>query len=365
MDYFHDLFGAAAPASVISNRLIEIVQAIVLVTDREGRVLFYNSYLEQLSGIALSEARGKDWFDLFLPERDRDRIRALYVKAVAGERVIGNLNPIRTRGGEERDIEWSGSSFQDERGETIGVLSVGIDVTARRTLERELVEKDRLATIGTTAGMLAHEVGNPLNNMSLQLQLLARSLKRAGSPESATNTLDQVQSQIHRLSDLLGEFRDFARRQHIQLVPTDLRSLVDQVFQSHLPLDRVARIRFERHLPDDLPAVPASADKLAQVLVNLFKNALEAMPDGGTLRVEACYDDDAVSLKVQDTGQGIGPGVDVFQPFETTKPAGTGLGLPIAKQIVLAHGGELFYESEVGEGTTFTVNLPRRAPHAC
>jgi signal transduction histidine kinase len=117
-----------------------------------------------------------------------------------------------------------------------------------------------------------------------------------------------------------------------------------------------------RRLPTDLPTVVASRDKLKQVLINLCKNALEAMPDGGELHVEASHLEEAVVIRITDTGVGIRPDTDVFVPFESTKPQGTGLGLPIARQIVVAHGGHLDYESVPGEGTTFTLMLPRRSP---
>ena len=331
-----------------------MARAIVLLMDRDGSIRYYNAYLEELSGIPLSEAQGKEWFSTLLPERDHERIRSLYRHALAGEPVIGYVNPIRTRSGAERDIEWSGTFVQDAQGETLGVLSVGIDVTARR----QLAEKERLATIGTTASMFAHEIANPLNNMTLQGKLLSRRLEKMGAGDEVVSSLTSILDEVRRLGGLLEEFRSLAQRQRVEPVETNLCDLVDEVLHLHASHHESADIRLERELPDDLPPILASPDKLKQVLVNLLKNAAEAMPRGGTLCVRGGCSDDAVTLQVEDTGEGIPEGADVFQPFETSKEGGTGLGLPIAQQIVLAHGGNLSYESEVGKGTTFTMRLP-------
>lgn len=359
MQHLRDYLPRDGEPTEVADRLIEIVQAIVLVLDRDARVLFYNPYFEQLSGIPLNEARGTDWFTTFLPSRDRGRIRALFERALVGEPVVDNVNPIVSASGEEREIEWSGTLLGDGDGRTTGVLSVGIDITERRRLRQELTERERLATIGATASMFAHEVGNPLNNMILHGHLLQRRLRATDADESLLGPLGNLLDEVKRLRALLDEFRGLSQRTKLEFAPTNLGSLVEDVVRVHVAPQRLQTIRVERQLPRELPTVPASADKLKQVLLNLCKNAIEAMPDGGVLRIEAEFTDDDVILRVKDTGVGVPNDIDAFQPFESTKPNGTGLGLPIAREILRAHGGELTYSNNAGDGTTFVMRLPR------
>lgn len=347
----------SSDSEAFAGLLLEIAQAIVLLLDRDGRILFYNKYLERLSGIPFEEARGQDWFSTFLPERDHERIRALFGRGIRGETVEGNVNPIRARGGSEHEIEWFGSLLRNGE-EIVGLLSVGIDITEQLRLKEQLAERERLATIGTTASIFAHEVGNPLNNMVLQGRLLAKHMRDANVEDRLIGSLDGLLEEIRRLNSLLEEFRRFGAQHHLERKATDLLALVHEVTQLHVGPHAADSIRLECELPPQMPKVLAKRDKLKQVLVNLCKNAIEAMPNGGTLRVAGSCSDEAITLRFADTGEGIPAGLDVFQPFETTKANGSGLGLPIARQIVADHGGDLRYDSEVGKGTTFTLVLP-------
>jgi PAS domain S-box-containing protein len=247
---------------------------------------------------------------------------------------------------------------QDGVGRVIGLLSVSIDITERRRLEEALAERERLASLGTAAAMLAHEVANPLNAMYLHAQMLERRSKKQGLEETLASGLGSIMVEINRLNELVRGFRALSRRQTLDdLRPTDLAALLGSVLDSTAALAAAQNVRIERDFAVEL-TLSASADKLVQVFVNLCKNAVEAMPEGGTLTVRATRQGDGVVVEVSDTGVGIPPGVDPFEPFKTTKPEGTGLGLAVVQQLVLTHGGRVTYASAPGEGTAFTVALP-------
>jgi len=196
--------------------------------------------------------------------------------------------------------------------------------------------------------------------MYMAAQLLERRLakRRDLIDGTLTTPLRNLMSEIKRLTVLLEEFRALARRQKLNLRSTSLAPLVADLLAVETPAYTARGIKVEQVFPPDLPLIVADSEKLKQVLLNLCKNATEAMPEGGTLTVRAHNSGGQVRLEVSDTGVGIPAGVDIFEPFITTKPQGTGLGLTIVRQIVSAHKGTLTYRSVSGEGTTFTVALP-------
>lgn len=231
-------------------------------------------------------------------------------------------------------------------------LSVFVE---RCRLQEELMEGERLAALGTAAAVFAHEVGNPLNTMYLQAQLLQRRLDAPESGERVRKGLGGILGEIRRLNTLLKEFRALSRKRPLQLSDVDLSELLRELLDAHVPRDTLI---VDVDLPEDLPSVRADRDKLTQVFLNLCKNAVEAMPQGGTLSVRARVDERALVIDIQDTGVGLPPGVDIFELFKTTKPQGTGLGLPVVRQIVAAHGGTVAAQSRPSDGAQFTVSLP-------
>lgn len=255
----------------------------------------------------------------------------------------------------------------------LGTVSAQLDVFAdrqreqeeRRRLQRELIDRERLAAVGETAATLAHEIGNPLNSMYMQTQLLQRRLARMpGVDPKIAAGVDVLLSENKRLSQLLHDFRSLSRRNALLLRPTDMNALLDQLFALEQPMLDMGAIEVVREIPTGLPTVMGDPDKLKQVFVNLVKNAVEAMPSGGRLIVRASADDQRLVIDVVDTGVGLPEGIDVFEAFQTTKPSGTGLGLPVARQVLAAHEGTIGCSSTPGAGTTFRVVLPVRASAA-
>lgn len=248
-----------------------------------------------------------------------------------------------------------------------GTVSAQINIFAerqraeeeRQRLRRELFERERLAAVGETAATLAHEIGNPLNSMYMHTQLLKRRLAHAPELDPKIGEgVELLMTENKRLAKLLNDFRAMARRDDLRRGPVGLVDLLDGLLALQLPLADSNEVELVRRIPAELPSVRGDEDRLKQVFLNILKNAIEAMPHGGCLTVEARLDGERVLIEVTDTGEGVPEGMDVFEPFRTTKQTGTGLGLPVARRVVEAHGGTIECESTPGEGTSFRVVLP-------
>jgi signal transduction histidine kinase len=227
--------------------------------------------------------------------------------------------------------------------------------------QARIIQSEKMAVLGTFASGLAHEVRNPLNSIALQLSVLERRAGGLDAPVSAQvrELIEVIREEVKRLDSLVGDFLLFSRTSRVQHDPTDLATLVDEVLRLLGPEARAAgvELRFTRD-PDPAPALRVDAERIKQVLINLVRNAIEAMPGGGAVVVAQALVDGRLGLTVRDTGPGLPAGIDVFQLFVTTKAKGTGLGLSIAQQIVLEHGGEITADSTPGRGATLTVSLP-------
>ncbi len=222
-----------------------------------------------------------------------------------------------------------------------------------------MVRAERLAAVGTLAASLAHEVRNPLNSINLHLVLLERRIAKLDPDRRPPlqELVDTSRREIVRLEGLVQEFLTLSTVDRLALRETDPEDAIRDVATLLGPLARERGIELRESLTGTLPPVLLDREKFKQVMINLVRNAIEAMPEGGSLWITSRRADDQVVLRVKDEGVGIPPGLDVFDLFTTTKSDGTGLGLPIARRIVEAHGGSLTYESVPGEGTTFTVSL--------
>jgi signal transduction histidine kinase len=230
----------------------------------------------------------------------------------------------------------------------------------RQRAEEKLRHSERLAAMGIAATRLAHEISNPLNGISTTVQVLDRYLSKRPDivDETLTTTVYDLKNEIHRLQSLLQQWRALARPQQLNLQPTSLAELTAEVLRVQAPFYEAQAIHVEQAVPAALPPVMVDREKLAQILLNLCKNAVEAMPQGGTLTLRGFNTGAQVALTISDTGGGIPAGLDIFEPFTTTKASGTGLGLAIVQQLVAAHGGTIGYVSTPKVGTTFTLMLP-------
>ncbi|HEV8337188.1 MAG TPA: GAF domain-containing protein [Candidatus Polarisedimenticolia bacterium] len=223
-----------------------------------------------------------------------------------------------------------------------------------------MMRAERMATVGTLASSLAHEVRNPLNSINLQLVLLARRVAKLGAQEEMAGLLETARREIARLDSLVEEFLSLSTIDRISLAAAQPEEVVREVTALLAPMARTRGIEVSEDLDGPLPPISMDREKIKQVLINVVRNAIEAMPEGGSLRLSIRRSDEMVAIDVADTGTGIAPGLDVFDFFVSTKRGGTGLGLPIARRIVEGHGGSLSYRSDPGRGTTFTIALKAR-----
>jgi len=236
---------------------------------------------------------------------------------------------------------------------------MGIDVTTEREMMRRTLRAERLAAVGTLAAGLAHEVRNPLNSASLQLQVLKRRLAK-GQHEAAVVAADLVLGEIQRLDNLVSDFLAFARPQPLRPKETDPNPLVLGVAELLQPEANAKGVELEVELCDRIEHVDVEEERMRQVLLNLTRNAIEAVQakQRVVLRTRAADVSGDVGIEVEDNGPGFPEEAPIFDAFYTTKEHGTGLGLAIAHRIVTDHGGSLAVTSEPGR-TRFTVTLPQ------
>jgi signal transduction histidine kinase len=220
-----------------------------------------------------------------------------------------------------------------------------------------MMRAERMAAVGTLASSLAHEVRNPLNSINLQLVLLSRRVAKLDEVMRGelSDLVDTAHREIARLDGLVEEFLSLSSIDQLSLTEESPGDIVHELLDLMAPVTTERGIILSEAADPSLPDVRIDREKIKQVLLNLARNAVEAMPHGGSLKVTTRLVNGSVVISLSDTGSGIEPGLDVFGFFKTTKPGGTGLGLPISRRIVEAHGGSLTYESEPGKGTTFSV----------
>ncbi|MEY4577089.1 MAG: hypothetical protein RL701_1792, partial [Pseudomonadota bacterium] len=240
------------------------------------------------------------------------------------------------------------------------VKALGAREESLRDAQARLLQTERLAAIGRMAAHVSHEVRNPLSSIGLNVELLEEELRTA-NPETR-ELLAAVRREIDRLGGVTEEYLRVARLPNPHLLPEHLNDVVRGAVQLLRLELKAASVRVQLELDEDLPLVAMDEAQMRQVLINLLKNAREAMPDGGVVRVVTRVPENAtgVELSVCDDGVGMEPEQKerIFDLFYTTKQRGSGLGLPLTQQIVVAHGGHIRCESAPGQGTDFRLFLP-------
>jgi two-component system, NtrC family, sensor histidine kinase HydH len=230
-------------------------------------------------------------------------------------------------------------------------------MTSGDTSSGEYVELAELA------GGFIHEIKNHLGTLGLNLELLLEDFQdpQTQRERRAFERIQRLQNECRRLVEISNDFLRFARLKDLELSPSSLVSLIEEMLDFFGPTARQANIEIKCYLPADLPLVNIDRDLFKQALLNLLLNAEQAMPQGGELTIQASHEGDFVVLSLIDTGNGMAPEVAqrIFRPFFSTKPGGSGLGLPTTRRIIRAHRGEISVLSEIGHGTKFAIRLPQ------
>lgn len=340
----------------LHERIVESIRSGVVTTDLEGRIYTFNLAAEEITGYDKETVRGKD-ASIFFGEM--------------GDRITSSLQAIETGDGSPRfetdcltpeglrlRLGFSIAPLFSEANETTGMVITFQDLTQVRALEETSRRQDRLAAIGRMAASIAHEIRNPLAAMRGSIQMLHAEME---NDSAQTELMEIILRESDRLNRIITDFLNYARPRSLAQSRVDVGDLLHQTFAllRHSP-----EILSDQNIAAEIPAerIMADADEgqLKQVFWNLARNALQAMPQGGTLKAELQKNSgQRLRISFSDTGRGMAPDQveHLFEPFSSTT-GGTGLGLSIVYQIIRDHGGTINVRSREGEGTTITIELP-------
>ncbi len=340
------------------TKLIQTSNDGIIANDRSGNIIIFNEGAERILGYRREEVIGKVTVAQLYPPGVAQEIRAEITGAEYGGPgcLIHYETVALSKTGEHLPVELSASLIHgdDQEVTTVGFFR---DLRERRQLQEKLLQSERLAALGQMAAHISHEVKNPLMVIGgMAGQVLKAS--QEGPPKSVEK-LRIIVAEIRRLEEFLAEVGSFAKLSEPRKCSIDLNSLIREMslkLEASLPDNR---IRLALHLDSNLPQIQFDPLLLRQVLLNIAKNGIEAMPAGGTLTFASGRENDRVLVRISDSGEGIPPDImdKIFQPFYSTKPKGSGLGLAISQTIVKAHQGEMKVESELHRGTDVTVFL--------
>ena len=338
------------------------IQEGIIVADAGGRITYLNNAACDLFGLKAEESigkhldervRGLDWksltqsggavsrdIEIFYPQ---NRFINFYIVPLLIER----------RASEDK---------VDSSGEGVGYAMILRDITQSRRTEQQTIESERLNALTLLAAGVAHEIGNPLNSLNIHLQLMQRQAEKLDGAARAElqESIDVARSEINRLDSIVTQFLRAIRPTHPQMHPENINTIVEEAVRFFASEIKDRDIVVEQELRSDLPLIRLDRDQMKQAFYNVIKNSFEAIKSRGILRIRTDSDESHVLISFTDTGGGMSAEnlSHVFEPYFTTKPSGTGLGLLIVRRIVREHGGELAVESSEGKGLTLTIRLP-------
>ena len=360
------------------------IQEGIIVTDSNGRITYLNEAACALFGLEAADAignrleeriRGLDWesltksggpvshdMEIFYPQ---NRFINFYIVPLVMEHREATL----AGGG---DSGWN-EAARDERGrpgsptpatgaEEVGHVMILRDITKSRRTTQQTIESERLNALTLLAAGVAHEIGNPLNSLHIHLQLMERAAQKLhdGAKGELQQSIDVARSEVDRLDSIVTQFLRAIRPSRPQLRPENLNTIIEEAVRFFAPEIQDRDIVVEQELRSDLPLLQLDRNQMKQAFYNVIKNSVEAMKRHGVLRIRTDLDDTHIVISFADTGGGMSAEnlSRVFEPYFTTKPSGSGLGLLIVRRIVREHGGELSIESSQGKGLTLTIRLP-------
>lgn len=328
----------------------------LIALDLEHRVTAFNHAAEEITGVAAPHAIGRAWSSLIgsvIPLEPIESVIAANPRASTRHEAV-----LRRPDGTSVPVRMTFSALRSGEGERLGLISACEDLSAIREMESRMRQADRLATVGRMAANIAHEIRNPLASLTGAIEVLTSPL----TADDARERLSQIVAhESERLNHIIKNFLEYARPAPLSIATFDVAAAAEEVL---LLLEHRTSSGSLKVIREFVPSIPWAVDaqQFRQILWNLCLNAVEAMPEGGELRVSVSVRGATLEVAVSDTGDGIAAAdvSHVFEPFFSTKPEGTGLGLALVHRIVQDHGGEIDVRSAPGLGTTFTLTLPAR-----
>ncbi len=344
--------------------LWEHAQAIILVLDVHGRVIRYNPYLENLTGIPSRAIKGSNWFERFVPERERERQYAVFQEALRRD-TSAAASTLLTLSGQERRISWSNTSLKSVSGRTVALLAIGQDVTELNRAQRLALQSERLAGIGQMITGLAHEGRNALQRIQACAEMLELEVEGNPAALDLVHRIKLAQGHMHRLFD---EVRGYAAPVNLDRSTCQLDTAWREAWELLLPQWEGRIAEMIAHTGGMDLGCDGDHFRLVQLFRILFENALAACAD--PVRIEISCSPatlgtaQGIRISVRDNGPGLSQAqrTHMFEPFFTTKTKGTGLGLAIAQRIVEAHGGRICAGEGTAGGAEIIVLIPCAAP---
>jgi len=342
------------------SSVVESASDIVLSMNLNGGIMTWNTAAERVSGYSLQEIQGEPFPSYCAPDIREEVFRALRAQKNGGNYYMAEWD-LLTKQGARVSVSWVLSTMKDALSNVVGVVAVGRDLSERRKFEMQILQSQKLAALGVMASGIAHEIRNPLAVCSSAAQFL---MKEDLSPVFRRECSEKIYTGIRKASEIIESLLRFARPKEKSVVElVDLVDTINETLSLVANQARIQKVITNTKLPRKPVMVSGVGNLLQQVFINLFLNAINAMPAGGVLEITMeRVEKREVRVGVTDTGKGMSPAeIDkIFDPFYTTSPVGqgTGLGLSVSYSIIKQHFGSIEVESVPGRGTSFWVRLP-------
>ncbi len=342
--------------------IFQSIQEGILVVDSNGQLLYANRSAEVLAGFEYAKVKGRSILR-YLRDWEWEHLLELPASMSEGwSRMV--TREIEINYPEHRIVAVSARPLEVDGPDISGIVVILRDITKERQEEASALESERSDAVKLLAAGVAHEIGNPLNALNIHLQLLSRELAEVNDKEqreSLEELADVARIEVERLDTTITQFLRAIRPSKPKLEVEKSTEVLQETLRLLKTEFENRRIAVTVDFPDTVPTVHLDRSQIKQVFFNLIKNALEAMPDGGALKIVFTVDDVYVNIAFYDNGSGICASDmrHIFEPYNTTKKEGSGLGLMIVQRIIDDHSGEIELSSKLDEGSCFKIRLPR------